>query len=375
VGHVRSFEHQHQHAVASEAAYGSGLREFWNPLRPLFSFADAQAIVSGISTQFGTFWEPECESLMQSLESIDREGNGRVAMWRFYAKSLGGGEWRFQESVEWLREIGALDETSRLVGPQVMSSNYVQSSTNCVVAQKHFRICCASPCHNYYAELEAAIGAPEGVPEDILAIVANLTYGFDDEAPKITRSLKAQLQDIARENEGMIPLHGRLFAQWLHFVFPTECPFPHKAGTISGLSPHEVGQSKYMATKAEMRSWVQRGRVEHETKKNGTWVAHVQKVLGNSTEGPMDMWSHEEELLSHRLLQSRPSAERRSLLTTLRPFLHSLAILAVFVIAVLQPAMSASKEARENGFSLGGLLSSMKEEIDSSPWRTKEHFV
>jgi len=25
----------------------------------------------------------------------------------------------------------------------------------------------------------------------------------------------------------MVPLHGRLFTQWLHFAFPHECPYPH----------------------------------------------------------------------------------------------------------------------------------------------------
>jgi len=29
----------------------------------------------------------------------------------------------------------------------------------------------------------------------------------------------------------VVPLHGRLFAQWLHHAYPRECPYPHVAGT------------------------------------------------------------------------------------------------------------------------------------------------
>jgi len=46
----------------------------------------------------------------------------------------------------------------------------------------------------------------------------------------------------------MVPLHGRLFAQWLHYVFPHECPFPHKNGAVSASTPMEFG-ANYVATK------------------------------------------------------------------------------------------------------------------------------
>merc|ERR1719388_615944 len=47
-------------------------------------------------------------------------------------------------------------------------------------------------------------------------------------------TLKDKLQEIAIQNaDGLVPIHGRLFAQWLHFVFPHDCPYPH----TGGLSP------------------------------------------------------------------------------------------------------------------------------------------
>jgi len=185
------------HAVASGRVHGSGLKEAWNPLRPLFSFADAQAVVSGISAEFGRFWETQCEDLTQVFSDIDRRGTGRVSLSSFHAKALEG-QRHFSESAEYLRHLGVLDESSVFHGPQVIASNYMQSANSCVITQKHFRVCCASPCQDLYSDLEAAIGAPEGAPEDILAIVSNLTYGLDDATPRITGSSRPSSRRLPR---------------------------------------------------------------------------------------------------------------------------------------------------------------------------------
>merc|ERR1719181_182801 len=49
---------------------------------------------------------------------------------------------------------------------------------------------------------------------------------------KLSSDLYSKLEQIAAKGNGKVSLHGRLFAQWLHFVFPTECPYPHAAGTV-----------------------------------------------------------------------------------------------------------------------------------------------
>ena len=36
-----------------------------------------------------------------------------------------------------------------------------------------------------------------------------------------------------------IPLHARLFAQWLHHAYPRECSFPHASGISNPLSQDE----------------------------------------------------------------------------------------------------------------------------------------
>jgi len=43
--------------------------------------------------------------------------------------------------------------------------------------------------------------------------------------------LLERLEKIA-DADGLVWLHGRLFAQWLHHVFPLECPFPHGSAAV-----------------------------------------------------------------------------------------------------------------------------------------------
>merc|ERR1719498_453698 len=48
----------------------------------------------------------------------------------------------------------------------------------------------------------------------------------------IVSNFQTKLVDIASRSNGKVPLHGRLFAQWLHYVFPQQCPYPHAAGSV-----------------------------------------------------------------------------------------------------------------------------------------------
>merc|ERR1719384_1021376 len=49
----------------------------------------------------------------------------------------------------------------------------------------------------------------------------------------------SRLDDIADRHQGRVPLHGRLFMQWLHHAYPRECSFPHVSGTINPVTQDE----------------------------------------------------------------------------------------------------------------------------------------
>merc|ERR1740121_766059 len=75
------------------------------------SFRDALAIAADISRQFSSYWESECQVIKDSLVEMDATSTGRVRLTDFYGANMDG-EWRFGESEAYLRELGALDESS-----------------------------------------------------------------------------------------------------------------------------------------------------------------------------------------------------------------------------------------------------------------------
>ncbi|CAK0804646.1 unnamed protein product, partial [Prorocentrum cordatum] len=176
---------------------------------------------------------------------------GRVPLAKFYGTGLDA-DWRFAESEAYLRDLGALDETSSWRGKQVIIANYIQAASNCIVSTSHYLVCCANDCESLLGEVEAGIGQPVGTPDEILLLIGNMTSQVtldDDDAPHLTASLRAQLEEIASAHGGQVPIHGRLFAQWLHYAFPRTCPFPHKAGSVSAQTPTEFGDGHAVSSR------------------------------------------------------------------------------------------------------------------------------
>jgi len=220
-----------------------------------------------------------------TLVGMDKYSTGRVPLSKFYGTGLDL-DWRFGESEAYLRELGALDESSSWMGPQVIIPNYIQATSNCIIARPHYLVCCVNECETLLGEIESAIKAPTALPSAILDLVRNMTSQTTldhDEPPHLDKNMVSQLEQVANSHGGMVPLHGRLFAQWLHFVFPRECPFPHKMGSVSAVTPTEYGDH-YIASTEDME--------KHAS--NATDVdLHVDKAELHW----MSQWSEDEELV------------------------------------------------------------------------------
>lgn len=268
-----------------------------------FSFEDARGIVGGITRSFASFWDSECISMRASLIDMDSHGTGRVPLAKFYSTALET-EWRFGESESYLREMGALDETSWR-GKQVIIPNYMQAASNCIVSTPHYLVCCMNECEGILADIEVAVGAPVASAPEILSLVGNMSAPVsleDDELAHLDAALVSQLEQIAAANGGKVPLHGRLFSQWLHYVFPRACPFPHKAGTAALVTPSQFGD-KYIASDEEMRS--------HASSVNST---EVSPQLDKEELQWMSQWSPEEELFADYSAGELPAPWDSSLL-------------------------------------------------------------
>ncbi|CAK0804649.1 unnamed protein product, partial [Prorocentrum cordatum] len=238
---------------------------------------------------------------------------GRVPLAKFYGTGLDA-DWRFAESEAYLRDLGALDETSSWRGKQVIIANYIQAASNCIVSTSHYLVCCANDCESLLGEVEAGIGQPVGTPDEILLLIGNMTSQVtldDDDAPHLTASLRAQLEEIASAHGGQVPIHGRLFAQWLHYAFPRTCPFPHKAGSVSAQTPTEFGDGHAVSSRdMQEHGFTPQAPVDKEDLE---W---------------MSQWSSEEELIAdYKAHLSAPWQRRMPAAAVLAAALAALAAL------------------------------------------------
>jgi len=259
-----------------------------------YSFEDALEVAGDIGRNFAFFWEGQCQDIKDSLLALDTAGTGRVRLPDFYGANKEG-EWRFGESELYLRELGALDETSEWRGKQVIVSNYMQSVSNCVVVRPHYFVCCMNECEEIMGYVEAAVGSSVASVEQLLNVTENLTNG-DDEPANLDDAMRSQLHSIANMHGGSVPLHGRLFAQWLHYAFPRECPFPHQKRAAVTLTPNEFGDhfavseievTAHLANEA-IRKALQGGKAHQNT---------------SGAAQQMSQWSEDEELLGDYTLQ------------------------------------------------------------------------
>jgi len=221
-------------------------------------FAAVSRIVTDISEHFGNFNDLECKSLKSTLLKMEGRMDGRVPLSEFYKKSLYS-HWKFTEKADYLRVLGALDE-SNASRPQVIVPNYLSSRPNCLEATSLYAVCCRNECEDLLGYLEKKLAVSSASPEQILALVATMSSDTIKAPRKISDTLTRRLQEVSAVNWGKVPLHGRLFAQWMHHAFPRECPFPHETGTVNPQTPDEwmkeTGQENHRASEAEMQAHV-----------------------------------------------------------------------------------------------------------------------
>eukprot|EP00418_Pyrodinium_bahamense_P029420 CAMPEP_0179133300 /NCGR_PEP_ID=MMETSP0796-20121207/63385_1 /TAXON_ID=73915 /ORGANISM="Pyrodinium bahamense, Strain pbaha01" /LENGTH=575 /DNA_ID=CAMNT_0020832259 /DNA_START=114 /DNA_END=1841 /DNA_ORIENTATION=+ len=265
-------------------------RDHTNPFVPHeYSFKAASQIVEDLAQDYGKWQNTECRQMKDGLIALDPDGSGRVPLSTFYSQPETA-DYQFTESVEYLRQIGALDE-SEYDRPKVRIANYMVGPSNCIASSSYYSVCCLSDCEGLMSELEGQVRAPTTTPERLLGVVGNLSSPSVDAPRKLPVALEERLHAIAAHHGGAVPLHGRLFAQWMHFAFPSECPHPHASEDPAVLTPRHWLNKKTTAPQ-EVRE------------------LHVQAVdpAAAATEPPALQWSDDEVLPLQEPQNHRDSA-------------------------------------------------------------------
>merc|ERR1719336_1138373 len=252
------------------------------------AFSAISRIVEEIGERYGRWQERDCHDLKANIMKLENTGLGRVLLRDFYADAMEGG-WQFSESVSYLRDHGILDESDPKQ-KSVMIPNYITSPSNCLASSGIYSVCCPDECEPLLGHLEREIAEPDATPAHIAGIVANLPSDTIEAPRVLSEALRSRLEEVASHHGGRVPLHGRLFAQWLHHAYPRECPYPHMSGTTSAMS---------------LTEWVDQNGAERASREE-MWqhayseVAPEGNVSGNESGSVRNQplqWSAEEELV------------------------------------------------------------------------------
>jgi len=246
----------------------------------------AEKIIDGI----GMFQDLECNMMKNMLLDLDQErSDGRVLLAKFWSPFMKQEHYYFTETPAFLKHLGALDDTNPQ-RPSVIVPNIVYARSNCLASSSGFHsVCCVNQCGALMEALERGIAHPVASPGLIAELVADLPSQTVAVPRNLSGSLRRKLDLIAAQHGGHVPLHGKMFALWMHHAFPYECPLPRASGAEAPLTHDEWSErfnADSVATEEEMQRYV---------------------VLANSTtdaasphelnEAAM-MWSEEEELVT-----------------------------------------------------------------------------
>merc|ERR1719215_2016346 len=296
-----------------------------------YTFARLLEVADLIGERYFKFNDVECRDLKETMRSIESAKPGRVRLSSFYQKGMYS-HWGFTERLPFLRAMGATDEAEP-EQPFVIIANYAMARTNCLDASNIYAICCRNECEDLMSHLEAEIGQATATPERIAELVAGLPSETQTHREVLPPALLSRLDEIAGMHGGQVPLHGRLFAQWMHHAYPIECPFPRQLGAVNSLNTEDWLQSEKTASSEEMLELVSHDQCNTD---------------GSGCGGSELTWDSNEELLTW---YSDDSVVRAQLLTELpHQQLSGVLLLAIVALAAAVVAALAGKVERKRWF-------------------------
>lgn len=314
------------------------------------TFAATSLVVEEIGERFGRWQNRECQDLKTALVKMEDHNTGRVLLKDFYGQALDGA-WQFTESVDYLRELGALDD-SNPDRKSVIIPNYVNAPSNCIASSGIYSLCCINECEDLIGQVERDVAEPDATTASIIESVSKLPSSTVSAPREVSGELRNRLGEIAEHHDGLVPLHGRLFAQWMHHAFPRECPYPHKSGTTNPMTPDE-----WMKTQNNSPESV----TEQDMLLHAKSVEEPAETTVSNTE-PKLMWTMEEELVV-----TKPKVKARS---GFMNFLLCLVFGSAFVAMFVSMGTTITETLET---ALGGKHSKLRSRQPLLPFAGKEH--
>jgi len=246
--------------------------------------------LESVGEHYGKFQTLECRGMKNALLDLS-DGSGRVRLAKFYQAAFENRTSHFTESPDYLRHLGVLDDTDPRQ-PTVIVTNYLYARANCLASSSLYSICCLDECEALMAQLERKIANPLAAPQMVAELVATMSSDTVSAPRNISEPMRRRLDDIAGRHAGNIPLHGRLFAQWMHHAFPNECSYPHVTGSLE--SP--VNPMEWMLTEEETGRNLKASMEEMQSAVDAALSLNASDPLAAAQAPPLP-WTEDEELM------------------------------------------------------------------------------
>merc|ERR1712151_1010954 len=259
------------------------------PTNHVFTPALVTRVLEEVHDNYGVFQDSECKQMKMDLLKHGDHESGLVSLSSFYQAALEHGSQLYSEARGYLRELGALEESDP-EHPYVIVPNYITSKTNCISTSSLHSICCINECESLIGHLESEISSPEAEPKRIVELIARLPSSSVAAGRTLHGVLVQRLDQIASLYDGRVPLHGRLFAQWMHHAYPRECPYPHVSGVTNPQTPdewmEENDQKTIQASKWEMRQIVDDAKNHTTVRRELQWSGDEELFVARAAIAP-----------------------------------------------------------------------------------------
>ncbi|CAE7522943.1 licD [Symbiodinium natans] len=211
------------------------------------TFDDAAEAADAVLLLFQEVSGAMCHDMERTFQTLRGGDRGLVRLSEL--RTADGGD-LFRESVDYLRQLGALDETGR--DAYVFMPNYMLGPSNCDGTTSFYDLCCPNSCEAYKGKLEQALMSAADHVDAVLRTIE------DHSGSKLQDELLTKLKAMAKEQGDQVLIHGHAFADWLHQAFPRECPRPRAADFQGRAGAIPDAKTEFQATtalKADLFEW------------------------------------------------------------------------------------------------------------------------
>jgi len=212
----------------------------------------------------------------------------------------------------------------------VIIPNFVLARTNCLDGTNLYSVCCENVCDPLMRQIETSVRGPIGTVPQILSLVQSLS-SRSMAARDLPQSLVSKLYEVAALHDGQVPIHSRLFSEWMHHAFPMDCPSPTDANSME-FSPEEVAKISSGISSEEKQAYIEADTCS---------VNEAGKIecAGETEDLP---WSGKQELLSiHHSVSPKKTASAKAFSVLL--WLAAFAGLAALAL----PALSKTPQQKQ----------------------------